>query len=200
MMRRIASRPNHQHAVKFYDSQASLCRTVSDFVGAGLKIGQPALVIATAEHGAAIVEELHDRGFDTVQLRKRRAFLMLDAADTLAAFMADGMPHPDRFSDVAASTLTQLQQGRVDCTIRAYGEMVDVLWKQGDDVAAIRLEMLWNKLALTHEFSLLCGYSMGNFYKDAGRRAIHHQHTHVVSDDGEFVPSRRAARADAPPH
>ena len=47
----------------------------------------------------------------------------------------------------------------------AYGEMVDVLWKAGQDVAAIRLEMLWNKLAAMHDFALLCGYAMGNFYK-----------------------------------
>ena len=50
-------------------------------------------------------------------------------------------------------------------TIRAYGEMVDVLWKQGLSKAAIELEILWNKLALKHSFSLLCGYSMGSFYK-----------------------------------
>jgi hypothetical protein len=30
-----------------------------------------------------------------------------------------------------------------------------------------QVEMLWNRLANIHDFSLLCGYSMGNFYKDA---------------------------------
>jgi hypothetical protein len=35
----------------------------------------------------------------------------------------------------------------------------------GHEVASIRLEMLWNKLAVTHEFSLLCGYAIGKLYK-----------------------------------
>ena len=45
--------------------------------------------------------------------------------------------------------------------------MVDLLWKDGLTTAAVRLEMLWNQLARTHDFSLLCGYSMGNFYKES---------------------------------
>jgi hypothetical protein len=61
--------------------------------------------------------------------------------------------------------------------------MVDVLWQDGLTAAAIRLEMLWNQLAMTHDFSLLCGYSMGSFYKDAGMRDICAQHSHVVPAD-----------------
>ena len=68
------------------------------------------------------------------------------------------------------------------CVIRAYGEMVDVLWKAGQTAAAIQLEMLWNQLAQTHQFALLCGYSMGNFYKDAAQQEISGLHTHVSSD------------------
>jgi hypothetical protein len=62
--------------------------------------------------------------------------------------------------------------------------MVDVLWKDGRDVAAIQLEMLWNRLARSHQFSLLCGYAMGSFYKDAHVMDVCRQHTHLVSSDG----------------
>jgi hypothetical protein len=78
-------------------------------------------------------------------------------------------------------------RGRKDCVIRAYGEMVDVLWQAGQTAAAIRLEMLWNQLAQTHSFALLCGYSMGHFYKDASQVEIRRQHTHVVSDSGDHI-------------
>ena len=57
--------------------------------------------------------------------------------------------------------------GRPNCTVRIYGQMVDVLWKNGQQEAAIRLETLWNQLANTQAFSLLCGYAMGQFYTDA---------------------------------
>ena len=72
--------------------------------------------------------------------------------------------------------------------VRAYGEMVDVLWKQGREDAAIRLEILWNKLAHTYGFALLCGYSMGNFYKQAERfQEVCRQHTHVLSSDDNVI-------------
>jgi hypothetical protein len=63
--------------------------------------------------------------------------------------------------------------------------MVDVLWKDGLTAAAIKLEMLWNRLANTHDFSLLCGYAMGQFYKDASVDDVCRHHTHLVSDSGE---------------
>ena len=54
-------------------------------------------------------------------------------------------------------------------------------------MAAIRLEMFWNRLANSHDFSLLCGYSMGNFYKDATIEDICRHHTHVESATGEVA-------------
>jgi hypothetical protein len=66
--------------------------------------------------------------------------------------------------------------------------MVDVLWKEGDAAAAIRVELLWNRLARMHSFAPLCGYSMGHFYKDVGgQHDIRRQHTHRVSDSGEHI-------------
>ncbi len=44
--------------------------------------------------------------------------------------------------------------------MRAYGEMVDVLWQRGERDAAIRLEEFWNDLAKLQTFSLLCAYEM----------------------------------------
>jgi hypothetical protein len=61
---------------------------------------------------------------------------------------------------------------------------VDLLWQEGRRELAISLEMLWNQLANTQRFSLLCGYAMGAFYKDAHFDDVCGQHTHVVSADG----------------
>ena len=175
-----ATKPGPFHAVKFYENPASLCRIVAEFLGAGLNAGQPSLVIGTPRHRAGIQAELAIWGVNPARLQSTGDLLMLDADETLASFMVKGMPDAQRFARTAAKGLDHLCRGRRDCTIRAYGEMVDVLWKKGQDAAAIRLEMMWNKLAATRDFSLLCGYAMGSFYKDAGRAAIHHQHSHVL--------------------
>jgi hypothetical protein len=40
---------------------------------------------------------------------------MLDAADTLASFMVDGMPDPERFNVGATRAIEQVCRGRKDC-------------------------------------------------------------------------------------
>jgi len=71
--------------------------------------------------------------------------------------------------------------------------MVDVLWKQGRTEAAIRLELLWNGLAARFRFALLCGYSMGNFYKQAALfQEVCRHHTHVLDSDPKVVALGRA--------
>jgi hypothetical protein len=119
------------------------------------------------------------------RLQDSHMLLVLDAEETLSTFMKDGVPDPLAFRMTVGGVLDLATAGRPNATVRAYGEMVDCLWKQGAVDAAIRLEMLWNQLADTRAFSLLCGYSMGNFYKQGAYEDICSQHTHVVSTAGQ---------------
>jgi MEDS: MEthanogen/methylotroph, DcmR Sensory domain len=176
------------HAVRFYENQESLCRIVAEFLGEGFVGGQPAIVIATPAHCDGIVAELRTRHFDVDNLLRAGDLLLLDAQETLDRFMVDGLPSTDLFKAVGTTAIERVRRSRSECVLRAYGEMVDLLWKEGRTIAAVRLEMLWNQLAMTHDFSLLCGYSMGNFYKDAGVGDICRQHSHVLSADGEAAP------------
>jgi len=178
-----SEKAGHFHAVRFYENQESLVRIVAEFLGEGLVLGQSALVIGTPEHNAGIVRELRARHFDIDAMVADGDLLQLDARAMMAEFMVDGLPDGDRFRSVAGAALAQLGKGKNPST-RAYGEMVDVLWKEGRTVAAVRLEMLWNQLAMQHDFKLLCGYAMGNFYKDANVADIRSHHTHMVSADG----------------
>ena len=170
----------HFHAVRFYENKASLCRTVADFLGEGLVLGHPGLVIATPQHRNALVLQLRCRHLDVDKVQAAGDLILLDAREVLATFMVDGMPDATRFMTHIPKAIDRLAGERRGCTIRAYGEMVDVLWQGGLTAAAIRLEMLWNRLAMTADFSLLCGYAIGNFYKNAGMRDICVQHSHVI--------------------
>jgi hypothetical protein len=189
--------PDHFHAVRFYQDTASLCHIVATFLGEGLRRGEPALVIATLEQRVGIAAALAADGLD-VELFRQAGFLFeLDAAETLATFMPDGdAPDRHRFFEVIGGTLQQIAARQAGRSIRAYGQMVDVLWQAGAHVAAVRVEVLWNQLAATHQFSLLCGYSMGNFYQDGALGEICGQHTHVVSADGESARVADAPRSD----
>lgn len=184
----------HHHAVQFYGSDQSLCTTVGGFIGEGLVAGQPAILIATPVHTAAILDELKRRLIDVDHAKHIGDLVCLDAEEALATFMASDMPDTNAFHKNMGDAIAQALGGRVRTPVRAYGEMVDVLWKKGRAEAAIRLEVLWNDLAATHAFQLLCGYSMGNFYKQAEYfEQVCQQHTHVVADTKVVTFERRAA-------
>jgi hypothetical protein len=177
----------HFHAVQFYNDPESLCRIVGGFIGEGLEKGDPALVIATPAHTALIEECLRSRGLDVDALKRVGDLVTMDARETLGMFMANGLPNPGTFRYNMSEVIRQIVRGREASTMRAYGEMVDLLWKDGHEAAAIRLETLWNQLANTHDFKLLCGYSMGNFYKGAAIEEIRAQHSHLTEDAGRHV-------------
>ncbi len=169
--------------MRFYRDADSLCELVATFLGEGLHLAQPAVVIATPVHLDGIVQRLNARAFDVHELQRAGDLVLLDAQATLDQFMVDGRPDAAKFADALIPVLEAVSRGR-RIVMRAYGEMVDVLWKQGQTVAATRLEMFWNDLARSHTFSLLCGYAMGNFYKDAAVDEICSHHTHILAADG----------------
>jgi DcmR-like sensory protein len=185
-MTQKSSAAGHFHAVRFYKDADSLCRIIATFLDEGFKDHQPAVVIGTAAHRALIAQHLTGRGIDVDALQKKGDLRLIDADALLGTFMVDGMPDPRLFTKALVPVMEEICVGRPKCVIRAYGEMVDVLWKAGQTAAATRLEMLWNDLARTQSFSLLCGYAMGNFYKDAAVEEICSHHSHTLSDMGEL--------------
>lgn len=170
-----------RHAVHFYEDSSTLCRIVADFLTVGLGAGDPAIIIATGEHQEKILANLGDRLINVDQARRLGELVLLDVEDTLGAFMLDGSPNAALFDAYMGRILTQMMTVRPFATIRAYGEMVDVLWKAGRSEAAIKLETRWNALGAKYPFSLLCGYSMGRFYKQPEFfRHVCQQHDTIV--------------------
>jgi MEDS: MEthanogen/methylotroph, DcmR Sensory domain len=157
---------NHYHAVQFYKDGASLAKTVARFFEEGLRAGQPAVMVATPSHTKAIVHALSAGGCNVHSLRRKGQLQTLDADKVLTSFMVGGTVDPVLFKSNVGDVIERLCQDRKPCPIRAYGEMVDLLWQRGNADAAIRLEILWNQLASNYEFSLLCGYAVGQFYKE----------------------------------
>jgi KaiC/GvpD/RAD55 family RecA-like ATPase len=173
---------DHHHAVQFYGDDGHLCSTVAAFLAQGFVDQHPGILIATPAHTITILEELKRRMIDVEQAQKSGHLIVLDAQRTLDLFMDGDIPEAQRFENSVGKLVADVLDARPERTlIRAYGEMVDVLWKEGKPEAAIKLEILWNKLANQYGFALLCGYSMGNFYKQTALfEQVCEQHTHVM--------------------
>lgn len=173
----------HYHAVQFYKDETSLAGTVAQFLADGLSTGQPGVVIATPSHTETVVRELAARGLDVAALRTTGELQFFDAHKMLASFMFGGLPDPVLFRSTLGDAIEKLSAGRPPCPIRAYGEMVDLLWQEGNADGAIKVEILWNQLAATFDFALLCGYAVGHFYKetrDPRYEDVVQQHSHVM--------------------
>jgi PAS domain S-box-containing protein len=155
------------HFVQFYESDRYLADSVGGFIGEGLEAGGGGIVIASRPHRTAILKRLKARGLDVAGLRKRGRLVVLDAADTLAELMADGSPDPERFAREVGTVVARMARGRR--RVRAFGEMVALLWAAGNRAAAIRLEELWSDLGRTHSFALYCAYPLtGVGHSDLG--------------------------------
>ncbi|MGZ3440573.1 MAG: ATP-binding protein [Polyangia bacterium] len=184
----VLSQPAQQnHIVQFYEDEGFLADVVAHFIGVGLAAAEPTIIVASAAHRAAFTRELERKGFDVARLLAGGQFVMLDARETLARFMVDGEPDPTRFRSVIGGALTELCRSSCHARVRAYGEMVDLLWADGNADAAIRLEELWNELERAHSFSLLCAYDMGRFpggVDGAGLARVCAAHSHVIPTEG----------------
>ncbi|HLJ56389.1 MAG TPA: MEDS domain-containing protein [Chthonomonadaceae bacterium] len=141
------------HIVQFYETDASLIRSLAGFVAGGLDAGDRCLVIATSAHREALEAQLEQHGIDVGAARDLGEYPALDAAETLAEFMRDGAPDPDLFYATVGRLLESAPTDKR--RIRAFGEMVGLLWSDGRRAEAIRLEELWNQLADAYSSSLL---------------------------------------------
>ena len=149
------------HFVQFYESDGFLLNSLSGFIGSAIHKGVPAVVVATKAHRDGLEELLKANGLDVTTALSSGKFVSLDAEETLSKFMIDGLPQQQKFNEVVGGLITSVTDGR--SRIRAFGEMVALLWAEGNHEGALRLEELWNDLQKAHSFSLFCAYPMNGF-------------------------------------
>jgi diguanylate cyclase (GGDEF)-like protein len=168
------------HRVQFYDSDAFLLKTLLEFVEPARLAGDGVVVIATRDH-LDLERAALSADANPVRRDARDDCVLLEARETLATFMADGMPDEQRFVDVVGGLVRQVSDNG-SRQVFAFGEMVAVLYADGNAEAAVRLEQLWEKLVQNHRLSLLCAYPLSAFPDDVHRHAfqcICAAHSHV---------------------
>ncbi len=171
------------HAVQFYGHDEELAEQVVGYLLEALGNGGVAVVIATPEHRREFEARLRKAlggDADLAAARDSGAYLALDARETVRSLMPAG-----RLEPAPAGRLDSAPAGRLDSAafdrvigglirqagtggrpVRAYGEMVALLWDDGLVNAAIQLEAMWNELGRAHSFSLFCGYPAGSVTRD----------------------------------
>lgn len=168
------------HACQIYRDEAELLDTLSAFVGGGLWMGESAVVIATDAHLTQLDDRLRQTGLDLAHFRADGRYIALSADQTLSSFTDGGWPDEERFMRALTPLIERARgEGRA---VRAFGEMVHLLWSRGHYAGAVRLEHLWNKLLQRESMRLVCAYSRTHFATGslAARRAVQNAHSRFI--------------------
>jgi hypothetical protein len=169
------------HFVQVYQDSGFLCEAVAEYVGEGLRRGDGAILIAVPQHLAEFKLRLSNAGLSPERAMRRGQLAVMDAEQTLGRFTPGGMPDWQTFHSLIGGRIAEMRLRFP--RVRAYGEMVDVLWQRGERDAALRLEEFWNDLARLQTFSLLCAYCIDNLDPSAYAgplECVCKVHTHLI--------------------
>ena len=188
-----------EHLLQLFDTEESLATSVAAFLAEGWQQGERLLVVATARHWNAIREAMRGNGVDPDAMGAR--LTVLDALEVLSRFIRRGEPNRALFRQTVGALVAE---SAGPPGLRIYGEMVEVLAREGNYRGAAQLEELWNQLSTEHSFTLLCGYSAAHFAApDAGASLaiICCQHSRSISERHDtlasFLLSRQRGAAAA---
>jgi len=176
--------PN-EHVVQIYEDDQVFLDLLEGFVSGGIKAGDCVIVIATAPHLKALEERLQNDGFNIFDLELRDQYIPLDAEETLSKFMIGNWPDPNLFRHLVSGLIQRARRNKRP--VRAFGEMVALLWSKGLNGATVQLEHLWNKFCETESFALFCAYPRSGFTENASESLMHicGSHSKMVAGFGK---------------
>ena len=192
----VRNAPPHDHAVHVYADDAAISQEIIRFVEDGLVLGESVVVAANARHRAAIARWRSDHP----SISDGEVLLVVDADETLKKFMVAGVPDPALFESTLCPMIDRAVRG--GRTARVFGEMVALLWADGNVMGALGLEALWNRLAFSRRFFLMCAYPdvalAGAPLHAVNAMCDRHSDLSLLGHDMRFATSLTATPAD--PH
>jgi hypothetical protein len=185
---------SNDHVVQIYDNDTMLLNTLADYTSDGFYAGDSVVVIAKGNHMEALNSRLRLRGLNLDPLIASEQYIPLDADETLSKFMVNGYPDEKYFRETVTSIMKKARKNGRE--VRAFGEMVALLWERGNSRATLQLEELWNNFCATESFCLFCAYPKDGFRHDASASMMHicKAHSKLIGSDEKY-PSEIKYRA-----
>ena len=158
------------HRVQIYEHDDDLMSEVISFVETGLRFDEAVVVLATKDHRDALDAGLAGSGLDPDYARASGRLVCLDAAEVLETITDGSTVRPEAFMAVVGSLVARA--GRDARPVRAFGEMVALLWDRGQVDAALELESLWGVLVEDRKLALHCAYPLTSLAGGADLGAV----------------------------
>ena len=173
----------YDHVVQIYEEKEIFLDTLIGFVGSGINNGDCVIVIARGETLKLLNKQLRAHTIRIDTLIAEDQYVPLDAEETLAKFMVNGWPDEALFMELVSELIARAR--KKNRQLRAFGEMVAILWEQGLQGATVHLEHLWNKICAIEPFCLFCAYPKSGFTQDPNEsiKTICETHSKVIAGD-----------------
>ena len=179
----LAAAGPRDHIVQLYQDQQFLNRAVCRFAAGAIANGEGVILVPTAAHWEAFRPRLVAEGVDVEGAQTRGQLTVVDADELLPRFMRDAMPDAPVFLGLAADVIANARGQDRYPKVRWWGEMVNVLWEQGNVAASMSLEDQFDRLAKHHEIAIFCSFVMDNFNSEVHSRLLprlRQNHSHLI--------------------
>lgn len=153
------------HILQIYENDEVILSSLEGYVTAGFDRNESVIIIATDDHISGLNKRLAAAGYDLQKLEKNERYLTVNAHTVLDQFMVNNWPDETQFVSVVSDLISRAR-GKNNRNIRAYGEMVAILWASGNNGATVNLEKLWNNFCAKKDFSLFCAYPRAGFTQE----------------------------------
>lgn len=179
----LAAAGPRDHIVQLYQDQQFLNRAVCRFAAGAIANGEGVILVPTAAHWEAFRPRMEAEGVDVSAAQGRGQLTVVDADELLPRFMKNSMPDAPVFLGLAADVIANARGEASYPRVRWWGEMVNVLWEQGNVAASMSLEDQFDRLAHHHDIAIFCSFVMDNFDSEVHSRLLPRlgrNHSHLI--------------------
>ncbi len=185
--RKLLAEPGENgHIVQLYQDDEFYGEAISHFAAEGLARGESIILVATEPHWKNISARLRGKGFNLEELFGQGQLTLLDADATLPKFMRGNTPDAGIFKPLAKQTIDRARaEGRYP-RVRWWGEMVNVLYVDGNPSGSNYLEELFDEVAHEENIAIFCSFLMDKFdpkIYDEAFGQVCCTHSHVIPAD-----------------
>lgn len=179
----LAEPGENGHIVQLYQDDEFYGEAIAHFAAEGLVRGEAIILVATKPHWQIISQQLRSKGIEPEDLVREGQLTLLDADETLPKFMRGNLPDGRIFKPLARSTIARARRDGKFPRVRWWGEMVNVLYVDGNPRGSTRLEEFFDEIAHEENIAIFCSFLMDKFdsriYEGAFGNVCR-THSHVI--------------------
>lgn len=143
---------------EYFENDFKLADAMAGYIGEALRNNQGFLIIATKENSDQFLKLLEESGHDVNGSSQSGQLVLMDVKVILDRLLIHHSLDTETLHSLLWEKITLMKKKFPK--VIAYGEMVNILWKENNLHGMITVDRLWKKISCDLDFSLISAYSM----------------------------------------